>query len=384
MKNLHLFPDIHRHNPIVRVAFDYDKTLINQIKVQKGVRWSQTLKCWYFPKSEFQLERFIQIFKPIAHVDYTQLNQASKSFSTQPFSTKNQGVSICLPPEYKDQLIIKRYSPNTIKTYCSCFLKFLNHFKGQNINALSKKEIQDFILYIIKEKGVSASTQNQYINAIKFYYEKVGKQRRMIFEIERPHKAKKLPEVLTEQEVLMILRITSNVKHKTILSLLYSSGLRVGELIGLRLQDIVWEKGYLFVRGGKGKKDRITLLSENVALLLKRYIQNYKPNYWLIESPDRKQYSASSVRAILRQSSKKVGIEKRIYPHMLRHSFATHLLEKGTDLRFIQELLGHGSSKTTEIYTHVSNKSLANIKSPLDCIIDGQNTDNKNITNIKQ
>lgn len=197
-------------------------------------------------------------------------------------------------------------------------------------------------------------------------------------------KVEKLPEVLTEQEVLMILKQTSNLKHKAILSLLYSGGLRVGELIGLRVKDIVWEKDYLFVRGGKGKKDRITLLSENVAVLLKKYIQTHKPNYWLIESPNRKQYSTSSIRAILRRSAKKAGIQKRIYPHMLRNSFATHLLEKGTNLRYIQELLGHGSSKTTEIYTHVSKKSLAKIKSPLDAIIDRQKIDNEDTMKIER
>ena len=256
-------------------------------------------------------------------------------------------------------------------------------FKNQSIDALSKEDIKTFLLHLIEHQKVSSSTQNQYINAIKFYFEKVLKQPKMVYSLERPNKTKKLPEVLTEQEVLMILKETSNLKHKTILSLLYSGGLRVGELIGLRIQDIVWEKNYLFVRGGKGKKDRITLLAENVVVLLRKYIQKHKPNYWLIENPNRKQYSASSVRAILRRSAKNAGIRKRIYPHMLRHSFATHLLEKGTDLRYIQELLGHGSSKTTEIYTHVSKKSLANIKSPLDYIVEKQKSDNEQITKIK-
>jgi site-specific recombinase XerD len=136
---------------------------------------------------------------------------------------------------------------------------------GRDIECLSKEDIKTFLLYLVQEKKISPSTQNQYINAIKFYYEKVLKQPRMAYVLERPNRAKKLPKVLTEQEVLMILKNTPNIKHKTILSLLYSAGLRVGELIGLRVQDIVWDNNYLFVRGGKGKKDRITLLSEHVA-----------------------------------------------------------------------------------------------------------------------
>ena len=242
-----------------------------------------------------------------------------------------------LPEGYKEQLILKRYSQNTVKTYSSCFLKIKEYFGGKDINSLSNADIKGFLLHLIQEKRVSPSTQNQYINAIKFYYEKVLKQARMSFAMERPNKAKKLPEVLTEHEVLMILKNTTNIKHKTVLSLLYSSGIRVGELIGLRIQDVVWDKNYLFIRGEKGKKDRITLLSEQMALLLKKYLQRYKPNYWMIENPERKQYSSSSVRAILKNSSKKAALNKRVIPHMLRHSFATHLLEKGTDLRYIQE-----------------------------------------------
>ena len=375
MKNLRLLTDFHRQQAIVKATFAYDRELIDLVKKQEGARWSQSLKTWYFIKKDFQLNRFFQSFKGKVFIDYSQLQKIS---STAPFSKKFPKESkpeIQLPKGFEEQLILKRYSQNTVKTYCSCLLKFKGHFKGQDIDSLSKEEIKTFLLYLVQEKKVSPSTQNQYINAIKFYYEKVLKQPRMAYVLERPNRAKKLPKVLTEQEVLMILKNTPNIKHKTIVSLLYSAGLRVGELIGLRVQDVVWDKNYLFVRGGKGKKDRITLLSEHVAFLLRKYLQKYKPNYWVIENHERKQYSSSSVRAILKNSTKKAALRKRVNPHMLRHSFATHLLEKGTDLRYIQELLGHGSSKTTEIYTHVSKKSLANIKNPLDVIIESQNTE---------
>lgn len=385
MNNLQLIPDTHRHQCVIKADFAYDEKLIAIVKAQKGARWSQTLRSWYFLTKEFRLDAFCQALKDSVFIDYSQLKKHSppSPVITKEIFSYEPKPTLKLPSGYKEQLILKRYSQNTIKTYCSCFLKFLDFFKGQSIDLLSKKDIQAFLLYLIQERKVSYSTQNQYINAIKFYYEKVLKQTKMVFTLERPNKTKKLPEVLTEQEVLLILKETSNLKHKAILSLLYSSGLRVGELIGLRIQDIVWEKKYLFVRGGKGKKDRITLLADNIELLLRRYIQRYKPNYWLIESPNRKQYSASSIRAILKKSAKKIGFQKRIYPHMLRHSFATHLLEKGTDLRYIQELLGHGNSKTTEIYTHVSQKFLANIKSPLDHVMEQQSVDNEHTTKLK-
>ena len=382
MNYLHLKPALHRNQPIIKVDFDFDKDLIALVKVQKGVRWSQTLRSWYFPKKEFRLNTFYHALKGSVYIDYSSLKTHDIPRKSKK-SAKKTTHGLQVPKGYREQLILKRYSQNTIKTYYSCFLKFMDFYRDKSIDLLSEENIKSFLLYLIQHQKVSPSTQNQYINAIKFYYEKVLKQPKMVFAIERPNKVKKLPEVLTEQEVLMILKRTSNLKHKAILSLLYSGGLRVGELIGLRIQDIVWEKSYLFVRGGKGKKDRITLLAEHVGVVLRKYIEKHKPNYWLFESPNRKQYSTSSVRAILRRSAKNAGIRKRIYPHMLRHSFATHLLEKGTDLRYIQELLGHGSSKTTEIYTHVSKKSLAKIKSPLDTIIDSQNIDNKNIAEVK-
>ena len=162
---------------------------------------------------------------------------------------------------------------------------------------------------------------------------------------------------------------------------IYSAGLRRSELINLRKQDVDFDKSIIFIRGAKGKKDRITLLSNTNAELLKKYLQQYSPNYWMFESPDRKKYSTSSIAKVLNQATVKAGLNKKVTPHMLRHSFATHLLEQGVDIRYIQNLLGHESTKTTEIYTHVSKKSLANIKSPLDRIFESKQQDNNNLHN---
>ena len=381
MKNLRLIPAVHKNQAIVKAHFAFDKDIIALVKNQDGARWSQTLRSWYFLKDDFKLNTFYQNLKGNVFIDYSHLKKIYTP--TKKISKKVLKHTVKLPKGYLEQLVLKRYSQNTVKTYSSCFLKFVLFFMNQKLKTIGKEDINRFLLHLIEKEKVSSSTQNQYINAIKFYYEKVLGQEKMVFSIERPNKAKKLPEVLTEQEVLMILKSTPNIKHKTILSLLYSGGLRIGELIGLRIQDVVWDKNYLFVRGGKGKKDRITLLSEHIAPLLKKYIESHKPNYWVIESPNRRQYSDSSIRAILRNSTKAAGLQKRVYPHMLRHSFATHLMEKGADLRYIQELLGHGSSKTTEIYTHVSKKSLANIKSPLDAIIESQKPLNQHIKTEK-
>jgi len=236
-------------------------------------------------------------------------------------------------------------------------------------------------LHLIRNEKISYSQQNQRINAIKFYYEHVLGFRKENYLIDRPRKEFHLPKVISEKEIMAILKALSNLKHKTILATIYSAGLRRSELINLRKQDLLLDKNLLFIKGGKGNKDRVTILSKQLKGVLMKYIEEEKPNYWLFEGVNRKQYSATSIRNILNFAVRKANINKKVTPHMLRHSFATHLLEQGTDLRFIQELLGHSSSKTTEIYTHVSNRSLAKIQSPLDVIIDYNYMNNKQLDN---
>ncbi|HKI79736.1 MAG TPA: tyrosine-type recombinase/integrase [Ignavibacteriaceae bacterium] len=172
--------------------------------------------------------------------------------------------------------------------------------------------------------------------------------------------------ILGKNEVKRILNSSNNVKHKCILMLIYSAGLRRSELIGLKISDIDSERMVINICGAKGKKDRISLLSKNTLMLLRDYYKEYKPQTFLFEGQNGRKYSATSVANILKRAAKKAGIQKKVTPHMLRHSFATHLLEQGTDLRYIQELLGHNSSKTTEIYTHISKKAIDNIQNPID------------------
>ena len=239
-------------------------------------------------------------------------------------------------------------------------------------------------------------------NGVKFYYEKVLGRQKEYYDIERPRKGFLLPKVISENDVYRMLKTTSNLKKKTIISLLYSSGIRRSELINLRKQDIMYDKQLIFVRGGKGKKDRTTLLSESVVVLLDKYYKDKKPNYWVLENPNtRKQYSATSVLNIVKEAGQKAGVTITVTPHILRHSFGTHLLDQGVDLRIIQMLMGHESTTTTERYTHVSNRTLAKIypvgfeslgngaeltqcisygvNSPLDHFLNRNNNDNNNL-----
>jgi len=267
--------------------------------------------------------------------------------------------------EYTTMLQLKRYSLSTRKSYINAFQNFLVFFSHKKIDDLKKNEIQEYLLKQL-ENGTSSSSQNLQINAIKFYYEKVIGRKREIYDLPRPKKEHKLPSVLSEEEIIKLFKQVSNIKHKAILYLIYSGGLRLSEVVNLKITDIDSKRNLILIRESKGKKDRTTLLSQALLELLRDYYREYKPENYLFEGQKREQYSVRSVQNIFRMALSKSGIKKHATVHTLRHSFATHLLERGTDLRYIQELLGHANSKTTEIYTHITKKGLDKIVSPLD------------------
>jgi len=271
-----------------------------------------------------------------------------------------------LPSGYLEKLIQKRYSQNTIKTYVSYMSSFMDEFNNRNPGSVTTQEINEYILKLIRTKGISSSQQNQRINAIKFYFEQVLGRKKAYYQLDRPKKDKRLPKILTVEEVELILKHCENLKHKCILMTLYSGGLRRSELINLKITDIDSQRMLIRITNSKGNKDRNTLLSEKLLKLLRDYYRYHKPKIWLFEGQGGGQYSATSIANIFRKAIRKAQITKHATPHTLRHSFATHLLEQGINLRYIQELLGHSSIKTTEIYTHVSSKQLSKIKNPLD------------------
>jgi integrase/recombinase XerD len=270
---------------------------------------------------------------------------------------------------YQNTLIQKRYSGSTYATYTSYFAAFANHF-SYDINNLQVHEINQYLVELLKTKPISSSQQNQHINAIKFYYEKVLGREKQYYAVLRPKRQQTLPKVLSKNEITKVLTVISNNKHRMIISILYSGGLRKAELLNLKLNDIQSDRGLLRINGGKGKKDRFTILSKLLIKQLREYYLEYRPKTFLFEGQSGGKYSGERVSKLLHNAVHKAGINRRVTPHMLRHSFATHLLEQGTDLQYIQELLGHSSSKTTEIYTHVSNKNLQNIVNPIDELLE--------------
>ena len=275
-------------------------------------------------------------------------------------------MPIKLPSGYLELLRRKRYSQSTISAYTNYFLDFMRYLATEDLDAINYQQINDYILELIEHKNISVSQQNQRINAIKFYFEKVLGRRKQYIRISRPRKESRLPTVLTLEEVERMLELTKNLKHKCILMTIYSGGLRRSELINLRIEDIDSKRMLIKVCRAKGKKDRYTLLSERLLMELRKYYMEFHPGYWLFEGQKHGKYSATSVERIFQEAAKRARIVKYVTPHSLRHSFATHLLEQGTNLRYIQELLGHSSTKTTQIYTRVASNALMKIRNPLD------------------
>ena len=271
-----------------------------------------------------------------------------------------------MPPGYMELLLRKRYSQSTITSYSKYFMDFLKYFVEEDLKAISYTQINSYLLEMIQNKNISISQQNQRINAIKFYYEKVLGRKREYYRISRPRKESKLPTILTLGEIEVLFKAIINQKHKCILMTIYSGGLRRSELINLKIADIDSARMLIKICGAKGKKDRYTLLSEKLLSELRLYYLKHRPQQYLFEGQDGGPYSATSIERICGNAVSKARIRKHITPHSLRHSFATHLLEQGTNLRYIQELLGHSSTKTTQIYTRVASNTLMKIRNPLD------------------
>lgn len=375
-----IYLDTHRNKKVIFIWFTFDQIFINKAK-SIGCRWSQTKKCWYLLYTNQNLKLFKNTFEDIAVIDYSNFKRQSIATSLKTHKASQKNTEVKIPDEYIDLLLRRRYSENTIKTYTYLFKEFLQFHYTKDPEKIDEEDIRKYQNFIVTKKKVSTSTQNQAINAIKFYFEKVLKRDKTTYYIDRPRKEKKLPEIASENEILKIIEVTYNLKHKSIIVILYSSGIRRNELLNLRIKDIDFNKNIIFVRSGKGKKDRTTILADFAKKTIIEYLNIFKPNYWLFEGMHRNRYSSTSVGNILKQASKYAKLNKVIKPHMLRHSFATHMLEKGVDLRYIQTLLGHSSPKTTEIYTHVSNKSLANIKSPIDYLFEDNIVNNNKLPN---
>lgn len=364
------------HNKQNRLAlyFPIDKELIALVKTFPDACWSQSQKCWHIANNRNNLKELFRIFRGKAYINANAifLSKPAEKTTKKPFEKaeiKSELTAEHLKKiaQFKDWLNSRRYSDNTIKTYTEALRTFFKFYNHKAITEINNQDLIRFNNDYILRNNLSISFQNQIVNAIKLFFRKIGNCEMEVDLIHRPKREKKLPNVLSKEEVKQILEAPTNIKHKAMLSLIYACGLRRSELLELTIKSINSKRGILQIKQSKGKKDRIVPISEKIISMLREYYSIYKPKYYLFEgqSPGTK-YSEKSLQSVLKQSLTKTNITKPVSLHWLRHSYATHLLESGTDLRYIQELLGHTSSKTTEIYTHVSTKSLQKIKSPFD------------------
>jgi site-specific recombinase XerD len=349
-KKIEYEPGTHHNKPVIFIRFEFDNKLNERIRQLAGAKWSSTKKAWYVPdvpayRRKFGLELPLSGKEVLLQID--PINQPAFQALV-------------------DTLTLKSYSPSTIKTYRNEFAQLLYIIKDKNVNELDATRLRSYFLYCINTLKLSENTLHSRMNAIKFYFEQVLKREKIFVEIPRPKKRIILPNVLAIEQIEKLFAQLGNLKHKTMLFLAYSAGLRVSEVVNLEIRDIHSARMLIHIRGAKGKKDRMVALSEGILVLLRKYYTAYTPQLWLFEGQYGEQYSVRSLQQIFHRAKNKARIQQDVTFHSLRHSYATHLHESGTDIKLIQELLGHNDLKTTLRYTHVSNRTLANIKSPFD------------------
>ncbi len=365
---------IHKDKPRVFLRFENNTEASGLVRNLLGGEWSFTQRAWHIAYEENIFEKVCDLFykyqvRVFLKNEYTPHNTSQKIGEKKPVAplpSLSEEASEKLN-EFDMWMKSRRYSENTINTYANAIEVFLSFYNTKPISEINNEDLIKFNNDYILANKFSASYQNQVINAVKLFFRIVELKTMRPELIHRPKSPKLLPNVLSKEEIKQILQAPSNIKHKAMLSLIYSCGLRRSELLNLKLTDIDSKRGLVIIRQSKGRKDRVAPLSEKVLELLRTYYNAYKPNIWLFEGQDKKsQYDERSLANVLKQALEKSGIQKPVSLHWLRHSYATHLLENGTDLRYIQEILGHSSSRTTEIYTHVSNHNIQRITSPFD------------------
>lgn len=406
-----LQPLYHRGQECIGIYFAKSPQLNGAIQKHAGARWSQSYQCWYVPLSKEHYNKLVFALKGLAEIDLSALRQylaekkkptaktgivppaeklpalpanrktaatpgplilsPTKKITVTPKTGKIHPVNAHVIPLLEQRIKLLGYSDSTKKTYVnevSIFLKTLQHNPA---DTFSIQRIKDYLQYCADTLGLTENTLHSRTNALKFYYEQVLKREKFFWDVPRPRKGTQLPKVLSKEEMIRLIKAIDNVKHKTMIMLGYACGLRVSEITGLELKDVDEDRRLLLIRKAKGKKDRLVSLSPVMLIMIREYTSKYKPERYLFEGQYKKTpYSVRSLEAIIKAAKTKAGISKTGSMHMLRHSFATHLLDKGTDVVFIQKLLGHNAIKTTLRYLHVTNKDMLNILSPLEDIKD--------------
>lgn len=340
----------HKGKPVIWIFFPNNQQLRDYLKQSVVAHWSQTQKAWYVRDVKQYRLMFGIALSPIG----ISALQAIHAVNQEAYK------------RFIEELELRGYSPNTIKTYSNEFIPLLQLIKSRWVDSLLVDDLKRYMLYCIHQCRLSENQLHSRLNALKFYFEKVLKRDRFLMDIPRPKKPNLLPKALNTEEIKQLFEVTDNLKHQVILQLCYGMGLRVSEIAHLKVRDIDSTTMMVLISQSKGKKDRYVRLPESVLLDLRMYYKQYQPKEFLFEGQYGGAYTTRSIQAIFKNAMRKAGIQKPVGIHGLRHSYATHLLEYGTDISLIQKLLGHRDLKTTMIYTHISPHTIAKVVSPLD------------------
>ncbi len=393
MKTVLLQPLLHRNTENIGIYFERDAGLQLLVRRQPGSKWSQSHKCWYIPLGQQSYLALLESLKPVARVNITALRayllkkqkvsklspvpqkpMVNKSIApTKPVARTNiwslSDANVEALTLFVQRLQLKAYSPSTINTYRNEFIQLLKILNQKPVHSLTTDDLKRYMVFAMKEQHITENTAHSRLNALKFYFEQVLGREKFFWDIPRPKKPLLLPKLLNEDEIRRLFNALTNKKHKAMLFTAYSAGLRVSEIVNLKLTHIDSRRMQIFIACAKGKKDRYVNLSPVLLDILRNYIKTFqpKPQTYLFESGQTLQaYPIRTVQQVFTNAKLKAGIKKEVGVHSLRHSFATHLLDKGTDIKYIKDLLGHFDIRTTERYLHVSKQQLVNIVSPFD------------------
>jgi site-specific recombinase XerD len=346
------------------VYFPYRPDLVARSKTLPGRRWHPEKKCWSLPHTAESLARLQALFSSPGPT--LRITPPLPARSSTPLHSPGERAFL---ESIEAELTLGGYSPATGKSYRNHLLRFRRYLQREP-GACGEEEVRGFLLHMLNEKQVSRAHHNQAVSALKFYYQRVRRQPLTVAQVPRPRREHKLPVVLSRSEVMRLFAAIDNLKHQALLMLAYSAGLRVSEVVRLKIADIDVDRGLLRVYRAKGRKDRYTPLSKVALEVVWAYRKADQPGSWLFPGARQDGHlNKRSVQKVLEQARRKAGLQKHFTMHSLRHSFATHLLEDGTDLRYVQEMLGHSRPETTMIYTHVTQKDVRRIRSPLDNIV---------------
>ncbi|MBN2664950.1 MAG: tyrosine-type recombinase/integrase [Bacteroidales bacterium] len=377
---------IHNGERRISLRFGYDETLIGIVKKIEGARWSSQMKLWHVPESSNIKSTLLDTFRGQAFVDYSSLvkgeedkhdskqkdvvsgGEAKQRVNKEAKQSALSEKAVKDIEKYRNWMEANRYPESTVRTYAGMISTFLKFVSPKQAEECTSEDLVRIVEEYILPNGLSHSFQNQMVSAVKKFYGKIYKSVIDPGEITRPRPQHRLPNVLSKEQVKRILDSVKNEKHRVMLSLVYGCGLRRSEVLELLPSDVDRDRKLMKIRQAKGFKDRLVPLSDRLIQMLDQYIKHFKPVKYLFEGQNAgSKYSPASLEKVFRNAYEKAGIQKKdITLHGLRHSYATHLLEAGTDLRYIQALLGHKSSRTTEIYTHVTIQSIEKIRSPFD------------------